>query len=104
MARYEIHGTNNPTAVGLAITHGCIRMYPEDVAALFPLLPVGTPVRLSHVPVKWPGSTAIFCSKRTHPSMRRGKALNPMSISFPTFYAKQWAMPPSPFIGTTRER
>ena len=49
---YEIHGTNNPTAVGLAITHGCIRMYPEDVATLFPLLPVGTPVRLINVPVK----------------------------------------------------
>jgi L,D-transpeptidase ErfK/SrfK len=29
---YEIHGTNNPVAVGLAVTHGCIRMYPEDVA------------------------------------------------------------------------
>jgi L,D-transpeptidase ErfK/SrfK len=49
---YEIHGTNNPTAVGLAITHGCIRMYPEDVAALFPRLPVGTSVRLINVPVK----------------------------------------------------
>jgi L,D-transpeptidase ErfK/SrfK len=49
---YEIHGTNNPTAVGLAITHGCIRMYPEDVAELFPRLPIGTPVRLINVPVK----------------------------------------------------
>jgi L,D-transpeptidase ErfK/SrfK len=49
---YEIHGTNNPVAVGLAITHGCIRMYPEDVAALFPQLPVGTLVRLINVPVK----------------------------------------------------
>src|ERR1700677_591946 len=49
---YEIHGTNNPIAVGLAITHGCIRMYPEDVAALFLQLPVGTPVRLINVPVK----------------------------------------------------
>jgi len=49
---YEIHGTNNPTAVGLAITHGCIRMYPEDVAELYPLLPVGTAVRLSNDPVK----------------------------------------------------
>jgi len=49
---YEIHGTNNPTAVGLAITHGCIRMYPEDVASLFPRLPVGTKVRLINVPVK----------------------------------------------------
>ncbi len=39
---YLIHGTNNPIAVGMAVTHGCIRMYPEDVAALFPLIPVGT--------------------------------------------------------------
>jgi L,D-transpeptidase ErfK/SrfK len=49
---YLIHGTNNPIAVGLAVTHGCIRMYPDDVAALFPLVPVGTPVRLINQPVK----------------------------------------------------
>jgi L,D-transpeptidase ErfK/SrfK len=49
---YLIHGTNNPIAVGLAVTHGCIRMYPEDVEALFPLVPVGTPVRLINEPLK----------------------------------------------------
>jgi len=49
---YMIHGTNNPIAVGLAVTHGCIRMYPEDVAQLFPLIPVGTQVRLVNEPVK----------------------------------------------------
>jgi hypothetical protein len=49
---YLIHGTNNPMAVGRAITHGCIRMYPEDVAALFPLIPVGTKVWLINEPVK----------------------------------------------------
>jgi L,D-transpeptidase ErfK/SrfK len=49
---YMIHGTNNPTAVGMAVTHGCIRMYPEDVAALFALVPIGTPVRLVNEPVK----------------------------------------------------
>jgi L,D-transpeptidase ErfK/SrfK len=49
---YLIHGTNNPIAVGLAVTHGCIRMYPEDVAALFPLIPVGTPVRIINDPIK----------------------------------------------------
>jgi L,D-transpeptidase ErfK/SrfK len=49
---YLIHGTNNPIAVGLAVTHGCIRMYPDDVAALFPLIPVGTQVRLINQPVK----------------------------------------------------
>jgi L,D-transpeptidase ErfK/SrfK len=49
---YMIHGTNNPTAVGMAVTHGCIRMYPEDVAALFALVPIGTKVRLVNEPVK----------------------------------------------------
>jgi L,D-transpeptidase ErfK/SrfK len=49
---YLIHGTNNPIAVGLAVTHGCIRMYPDDVAALYPLIPVGTPVRLINDPLK----------------------------------------------------
>jgi L,D-transpeptidase ErfK/SrfK len=49
---YLIHGTNNPIAVGLAVTHGCIRMYPDDVETLFPLVPVGTPVRLINEPLK----------------------------------------------------
>jgi len=49
---YMIHGTNNPIAVGLAVTHGCIRMYPDDVATLFPMIPVGTPVRIVNEPVK----------------------------------------------------
>ena len=49
---YLIHGTNNPIAVGLAVTHGCIRMYPEDINALFPLVAVGTKVRIVNEPVK----------------------------------------------------
>jgi L,D-transpeptidase ErfK/SrfK len=49
---YMIHGTNNPIAVGLPVTHGCIRMYPEDIEALFALVPVGTPVRIINQPVK----------------------------------------------------
>jgi L,D-transpeptidase ErfK/SrfK len=49
---YLIHGTNNPLAVGMAVTHGCMRMYPEDIEALFPLVPVGTPVRIINEPVK----------------------------------------------------
>jgi len=49
---YLIHGTNNPIAVGMAITHGCIRMYPEDIEALFPEVPVNTPVWLINEPVK----------------------------------------------------
>ena len=49
---YLIHGTNNPVAVGLAVTHGCIRMYPEDIEALFNQVSVGTKVRIIDEPVK----------------------------------------------------
>jgi L,D-transpeptidase ErfK/SrfK len=49
---YLIHGTNNPIAVGLAVTHGCIRMYPEDIETLFEQVPVGTRVRIINEPVK----------------------------------------------------
>jgi len=49
---YLIHGTNNPDAVGMAVTHGCLRMYPEDVARLFDLVPVGTKVSLINEPLK----------------------------------------------------
>jgi L,D-transpeptidase ErfK/SrfK len=49
---YLIHGTNNPQAVGMAVTHGCIRLYPEDIEALFKVVPVGTKVWLINEPVK----------------------------------------------------
>jgi L,D-transpeptidase ErfK/SrfK len=49
---YLIHGTNNPIAVGLAVTHGCIRMYPEDIQALFEMVPVGTKVTIVNEPLK----------------------------------------------------
>jgi L,D-transpeptidase ErfK/SrfK len=41
---YFIHGTNKPYGVGMRASHGCIRMYPEDIALIFHDVPVGTPV------------------------------------------------------------
>lgn len=43
---YLIHGTNNPNGIGMRVTHGCIRMYPDDIERLFPEVPVKTPVTL----------------------------------------------------------
>ena len=43
---YLIHGTNLPVGVGMQITHGCIRLYPEDIETLFKEVPVGMAVRL----------------------------------------------------------
>ena len=75
--QYMIHGTNNPTAVGMAVTHGCIRMYPEDVAALFALIPVGTKVRLINEPVKvaWVGGQLLL---EAHPPVdAEGQSIEP---------------------------
>jgi hypothetical protein len=41
---YLIHGTNEETSIGDAVSHGCIRMYNDDVAHLFGMVSVGTPV------------------------------------------------------------
>jgi L,D-transpeptidase ErfK/SrfK len=47
-----IHGTNRPFGVGREVTHGCIRLYPEDIAELYRLVRVGTKVRIVREPVK----------------------------------------------------
>jgi L,D-transpeptidase ErfK/SrfK len=47
---YLIHGTNKPAGVGLRSSHGCIRLYPEDIAQLFEMVPVGTQVRVVNQP------------------------------------------------------
>jgi L,D-transpeptidase ErfK/SrfK len=49
---YRIHGTNNPWAVGRLVTHGCIRMYPEDIARFFDIIRVGVPGEFVYQPVK----------------------------------------------------
>jgi L,D-transpeptidase ErfK/SrfK len=49
---YGIHGTNFPWAVGRLVTHGCIRLYPEDIDRLFKLVPAGTLVKIIYEPVK----------------------------------------------------
>ena len=49
---YLIHGTNRPYGVGMRVTHGCIRMYPEDIEALFPQVETGTRVHIVNQPVK----------------------------------------------------
>jgi L,D-transpeptidase ErfK/SrfK len=49
---YGIHGTDNPWSVGRMVTHGCIRLYPEDIEFLFPTVTEGTPVQIVYEPVK----------------------------------------------------
>jgi hypothetical protein len=41
---YALHGTNQPESVGRAVSHGCVRLRNEDIARLYAMVPVGTPV------------------------------------------------------------
>jgi hypothetical protein len=41
---YALHGTNNPASIGQSVSHGCIRLRNEDIAQLYEMVPIGTPV------------------------------------------------------------
>jgi L,D-transpeptidase ErfK/SrfK len=51
---YRIHGTDVDKiyGIGMQITHGCVRMYPEDVETLYDVVPVGTAVYIVKQPIK----------------------------------------------------
>lgn len=56
-AGFAIHGTNAPDSIGKRVSHGCIRMYPEDIRALFEQVETGTRVTVVDEPYKmgWEG-------------------------------------------------
>ncbi len=43
---YGIHGTNDPSSIGHAVSHGCIRMHNQDVEELASIVPIGTAVSI----------------------------------------------------------
>lgn len=45
---YLLHGTNRRYGIGMRVSHGCIRLYPNDIESLFEMVPLGTPVHLIH--------------------------------------------------------
>ena len=49
---YLIHGTNRTFSIGMRVSHGCIRLYPEDIESLYPLVPRDTPVNIINQPFK----------------------------------------------------
>lgn len=49
---YLLHGTNRPFGVGMRVSHGCIRLFPEDIEHLFGITSVNTPVEILYQPYK----------------------------------------------------
>jgi L,D-transpeptidase ErfK/SrfK len=47
---YLIHGTNQPYGVGMRVSHGCVRLYPENIELLYSLVNIGEPVRIINEP------------------------------------------------------
>lgn len=53
LPEYGIHGTNVPWGVGMNVSHGCVRLYPEDIEVLFHMVRVGMPGAFVYQPVKF---------------------------------------------------
>jgi len=66
---YLLHGTNRPAGIGMQVTHGCMRLYPEDIEALFGMAGVGTPVTIVNQPFKvgWQGGQLWV---EVHPALK----------------------------------
>lgn len=73
---YLLHGTNQPAGVGMRVTHGCVRLFPEDIETLFAMVPIGTPVYLVNQPYKagWRDGVLYF---EAHPPDADGRELPP---------------------------
>jgi L,D-transpeptidase ErfK/SrfK len=76
---YLIHGTNRPAGVGMRVSHGCIRMFPEDIEFLFRHVNVDIPVRIINAPVKlgWDGETLVA---EVHPLLESPQPLVDASL------------------------
>ncbi len=79
---YLIHGTSKPAGVGRRVSHGCIRLYPEDIAWLFPRVPVGTPVTIVDQPVKvgWSGGVLYV---EVHPTQAQADSIEAYGMFAP---------------------
>ena len=53
MPGYLIHGTNTPYGVGMRVSHGCVRLYPENIEFLFDLVAVGEVVMIINEPFQF---------------------------------------------------
>ena len=68
LSGYLIHGTNRPAGVGMRVTHGCIRMFPEAISHLYQSVPINTRVTITNQPYKvgWSGEQLFL---EAHPPL-----------------------------------
>ncbi|MGW8311306.1 MAG: L,D-transpeptidase family protein [Thiogranum sp.] len=100
---YLIHSTNKPYGVGMRVTHGCLRMYPEDIEQLFPGVAVGTPVQIVNQPVKlgWLADTLFV---EIHPPLDEDRADTDLSVLTMDLVNAQWERRPFVLDGAALNR
>ena len=59
--KFLIHDTNKPDGVGRNVSHGCIHLYPDDIAQLYSMVAVGASVRAVNQPATagWSGDQLL---------------------------------------------
>ena len=65
---YLIHGTNKAYGIGMRVSHGCIRLYPQDIELLFEEVPKGTSVRIVNQPYKVAAQAGVLYLEAHPPS------------------------------------
>jgi L,D-transpeptidase ErfK/SrfK len=89
---YLIHGTNKPYGVGMRSSHGCVRLYPEDIALLYDLVPLGTAVRVVNQPylLGWRGETLYVQAYGALEDDKRDWQHGPQSLSKKSGHSPLW--------------
>jgi len=77
---YLMHGTNKPYGIGMRVSHGCIRLYPEDIKRLFSQVPKGARVHLVDQPYRaaWQNGR-LYLASSPLPSVEGASRLGPSS-------------------------
>lgn len=85
---YLIHGTNDPSSIGTQASSGCIRLFPEDIAQLFNVVPQGADVRIVNDPyvLGW-NNTSLYLV--TFPTLAGDPPLNLDEIEAQVLYDTQ---------------
>lgn len=82
---YLIHGTNKPYGIGRNVSHGCIRLYPEDIRRLFAEVATGTPVRVidEEIRIAWVSNHLYLAVSATKQQMDELAENKRMSLVMP---------------------
>lgn len=90
---YLLHGTNEQTGIGMRVTHGCMRFYPQHIEHLYDMVPTNTMVTFLNQPVKY-GVQGNDILIEVHPPLEEDnlstEALKTKAFAQLTEYLKQF--------------